>query len=86
LLVPLKILATSITIGSGGSGGILASSLFMGAMLGGAFGAGAHYLFPYHTAQPGAYAIVGMGALVAGTTQAPIQAFLIYLLPTRIRR
>jgi CIC family chloride channel protein len=49
----------------------------MGAMLGGAFGAGAHYLFPYHTAQPGAYAIVGMGALVAGTTQAPIQAFLI---------
>ena len=77
LLVPLKILATSITIGSGGSGGIFAPSLFMGAMLGGAFGAGAHYLFPYHTAQPGAYAIVGMGALVAGTTQAPIQAFLI---------
>ena len=77
LLVPLKILATSITIGSGGSGGIFAPSLFMGAMLGGAFGAGAHYLFPYHTADPGAYAIVGMGALVAGTTQAPIQAFLI---------
>ena len=47
-----------------------------GAMLGGAFGAGAHYLFPHHTADPGAYAIVGMGALVAGTTQAPIQSFL----------
>ncbi|MGC8602561.1 MAG: chloride channel protein [Desulfomonilaceae bacterium] len=77
LLVPLKILATSITIGSGGSGGIFAPSLFMGAMLGGAFGTGVHHLFPYYTAEPGAYAIVGMGALVAGTTQAPIQAFLI---------
>ncbi len=77
LLVPLKILATSITIGSGGSGGIFAPSLFMGAMLGGAFGGVCHHIFPMHTAEPGAYAIVGMGALVAGTTHAPIQAFLI---------
>lgn len=77
LLVPLKILATSITIGSGGSGGILAPSLFMGAMLGEAFGFGVHYLFPQFTAPPGAYAVVGMGAVVAGATHAPIQAFLI---------
>ena len=77
LLVPIKILATSITIGSGGSGGIFAPSLFMGAMAGGAFGFGVNALFPEYTAQPGAYAIVGMGAVVAGTTHAPIQAFLI---------
>ncbi len=77
LLVPLKILATSITIGSGGSGGIFAPSLFIGAMLGGAFGSGMHALFPSITANPGAYAIVGMGAVVAGATHAPIQAFLI---------
>jgi chloride channel protein, CIC family len=77
LLVPLKILATSITIGSGGSGGIFAPSLFMGAMLGGAFGCAVHALFPGITANPGAYAIVGMGAVVAGTTHAPIQGFLI---------
>ena len=76
LLAPLKILATSITIGSGGSGGIFAPSLFMGAMGGGAFGVLVHSLFPEYTAQPGAYAIVGMGAVVAGTTHAPIQAFL----------
>lgn len=77
LLAPLKILATSITIGSGGSGGIFAPSLFMGAMAGGAFGWGVNALFPEITAQPGAYALVGMGAVVAGTTHAPIQAFLI---------
>ncbi len=76
LLAPLKILSTSITIGSGGSGGIFAPSLFMGAMGGGAFGVLVHSIFPEYTAQPGAYAIVGMGAVVAGTTHAPIQAFL----------
>ena len=48
----------------------------MGAMGGGAFGYVVHSLFPEYTAQPGAYAIVGMGAVVAGTTHAPIQAFL----------
>ncbi len=77
LLVPLKIFATAITIGSGGSGGIFAPSLFMGAMAGGAFGCAINALFPGMFAQPGAYALVGMGAVVAGTTHAPIQAFLI---------
>jgi len=72
-----KILATSITIGSGSSGGIFAPSLFMGAFLGGAFGQVVHILFPYTTASPGAYALVGMGAVVAGTTRAPITAMII---------
>ena len=76
-LVFLKIIATSITLGSGGSGGIFAPSLFMGAMLGYFFGTIAHTLFPDITAGPGAYALVAMGGLVAGTTRAPITAIII---------
>ncbi len=76
-LVFVKILATSVTIGSGGSGGIFAPSLFIGAMTGGFFGWGVHTLFPQITANPGAYALVAMGAVVAGTTHAPITAILI---------
>jgi CIC family chloride channel protein len=76
-LVFIKILATSITLGSGGSGGIFAPSLFIGAMTGGFFGWCMHELFPTITASYGAYALVGMGALVAGTTHAPITAILI---------
>lgn len=76
-LLIAKILATSISIGSGGSGGIFAPSIFMGAVLGGIFGQIVHILFPYTTASPGAYALVGMGAVVAGTTRAPITAMLI---------
>jgi CIC family chloride channel protein len=77
ILVPGKILATSITIGAGGSGGIFAPSLFLGAMAGGFFGTVAHHLFPGITASPGAYSIVGMGAVVAATTQGPLSAMLI---------
>ena len=77
LLVMLKILATSITIGSGGSGGIFAPSLFMGAMAGGFFGSVVHSVFPAVAASPGAYAVVGMGAVVAATTHGPLQAILI---------
>ena len=77
ILVPGKILATSITIGSGGSGGIFAPSLFLGAMAGGFFGTVAHHLFPGITASPGAYSIVGMGAVVAATTHGPLSAMLI---------
>ncbi|MCP4682815.1 MAG: chloride channel protein [Desulfobacterales bacterium] len=77
LLILLKILATSITIGSGGSGGIFAPSLFMGAMAGGAFGALAHSLFPSVAASAGAYGVVGMGAVVAATTHGPLQAIMI---------
>jgi CIC family chloride channel protein len=76
-LVFVKILATSVTIGSGGSGGIFAPSLFIGAMTGGFFGWCVHELFPLLTANSGAYALVGMGAVVAGTTHAPITAIII---------
>ncbi len=72
-----KLFATTTTLGSGGSGGILAPSLFMGAMLGGSFGMLARWVFPNFTAQPGAYALVGMGAMVAGTTYAPLTAVVI---------
>ena len=77
LLVLFKILATSITIGSGGSGGIFAPSLFLGAMTGGAFGSIVHYFFPSVAASAGAYGVVGMGAVVAATTHGPLQAILI---------
>lgn len=77
LLLVAKILATSITLGSGGSGGVFAPSLFIGAMLGGTYGYGVHALLPDLTAQPGAYALVGMGAVVAGATHAPLTAMLI---------
>jgi CIC family chloride channel protein len=77
VLLAAKILATSITIASGGSGGIFAPSLFMGATLGGAFGHVVHSFFPLITATPGAYALVGMGAVVAGTTRGPIAAIMI---------
>jgi CIC family chloride channel protein len=77
ILVVVKILAVSITIGSGGSGGIFAPSLFIGAMLGGAVGTVVHTLWPAATAGPGAYALVGMGAVVAAGTHAPITAILI---------
>jgi CIC family chloride channel protein len=77
ILVFAKITATSLTIGSGGSGGIFAPSLFIGAMMGGAYGHIVHSLFPSVTASSGAYSLVGMGAIVAGTTHAPITAILI---------
>lgn len=78
ILVLAKIVSTSATLGSGGSGGIFAPSLYMGAMLGGVVWYGAHFLtpdlvFPNH----GAYSLVGMAAVVAGTTRAPLQAILI---------
>lgn len=77
LLVIAKILATTITIGSGGSGGIFAPSLFIGSMAGGFFGGVVHYLFPAVTAPPAAYSIVGMGAVVAATTHGPLSSILI---------
>jgi CIC family chloride channel protein len=77
LLVAAKLLATSITIGSGGSGGIFAPSLYMGVMAGGFFGMVVHQLFPNVTASPGAYSIVGMGAVVSATTHGPLAAILI---------
>jgi CIC family chloride channel protein len=76
-LVAVKILAVATTIGSGGSGGIFAPSLFIGAMTGGAVGTVVHSLWPNASGSPGAYALVGMGAVVAAGTHAPITAIVI---------
>lgn len=76
-LILLKLFATSVTIGSGGSGGIFAPSLFLGASLGGFVGTVAHLFFPLLCANPGAYALVGMGAVAAATMHAPITSILI---------
>jgi len=67
-----KILATGFTISSGGSGGVFAPSLVIGAMLGGAFGATADILFPMLTHDPRAYVLVGMAGFFAGVANAPI--------------
>jgi len=77
IFVLIKLIATSITLGSGGSGGIFAPSLFIGAMTGVFFGGIVNYLFPDITSAPGAYALVAMGGLVAATTHAPITAIII---------
>lgn len=83
ILLLLKILAFSLTLGSGGSGGVIAPSLFTGAMLGGAFGTAANLLFPGTIAESGAYAMIGMGAVFAGTARAPLTAILILFEMTR---
>lgn len=77
LLLLFKVLATSITVGSGGSGGVFAPALFVGAMFGGAMGNLFQKLPITFHIQPAAYAIVGMGAVFAATAQAPISALLI---------
>lgn len=72
-----KILATTLTLGSGASGGVFAPALFVGAVLGGAFGQVAQYIFPGIPASSGAYAMVGMAAVFAGAARAPITAIII---------
>ncbi len=78
LLLGLKLLATTLTLGSGGSGGVFAPSLFMGAMLGAAFAMGARAILPDEIIAPGgAYALVGMAAVFAAAARAPVTAILI---------
>jgi len=77
LLVGFKILATSITLGSGGSGGTFAPALLLGSMAGGVFGSAVHWLLPHVTASPGAYSIVGMAGVLSGTIHGPLSAILI---------
>ncbi len=72
-----KVIATSLTMAIGGSGGVFAPALFIGATLGTAFGIGAHDLLPSLTAPPGAYGLVGMGAVFAAAAGAPITAVII---------
>jgi len=76
-LVFLKPIMTSLTLAGGGSGGVFAPSLFLGATLGGAFGLLCNLFIPGISANPGVYAIVGMAAVVAGTTHGLLSAILI---------
>ena len=76
VLIPVKILASAVTFGSGGAGGLFTPSLLLGALVGGSFGYGVHYLFPEVTADYGAYALVGMGGVLAGITHAPLMAIM----------
>jgi CIC family chloride channel protein len=77
ILIFLKPLATSFTLGSGNSGGVFAPSLFTGAMLGGAMGHLFSYWFPSIGNNTGAFALVGMAALFSATARAPLTAMLI---------
>jgi len=76
-LVVGKMLATALTLGSGGSGGIFSPSLFIGALLGSAYGEIVNQLFPDSTAPAGAYAVVGMAAVFAAAAQAPMSSIFI---------
>lgn len=76
LLATLKIMTTSFTISSGGSGGVFAPSLFIGAMLGGAVGTLSHRFFPTLVPDVAPFVVVGMGAFFAGVANAPIASLL----------
>ena len=77
LVFLLKPIAAGFTLGSGGSGGVFAPALKAGAAFGGIVGFILHALLPDYTATSGAYALVGMGALVAGTMHAPLTAMVV---------
>ena len=76
LLLVLKMVATSLTLGSGGSAGLFGPSLFLGAMLGAAFGIFVNHVSPFESANYGAYAMVGMAAVFASTSRATLTAIL----------
>jgi len=83
LLVLLKVVATSTCYASGNAGGIFGPSLFIGAMLGGAFGASVHTLLPDYTGGIGAYALVGMGTAFAGIVRVPLASVIMIFEVTR---
>ena len=74
VLAIAKIFSTAFTISSGGSGGVFAPSLFIGGMLGGAFGGTCHLLFPSLIDQPTAFVLVGMGGFFAGAANVHISS------------
>lgn len=76
-LVFVKIIATSISLGSGSTGGTFGPTLFVGAALGGAFGKLCQGRVPFQTSLPGAYAVVGMASVFAGCFHAPVTAILL---------
>lgn len=74
LLCAAKLIATSLTIGTGGSAGDFAPSLVLGGVFGGAFGRAAQLLLDDPRIDPGAFALVGMGTLYGGIAHVPISA------------
>lgn len=76
LLALMKIVATSCTISSGGSGGVFGPSVFMGAMLGGAFGYLGHQLAPGWVVHPNSFVLVGIGGFFAGVAKVPIASII----------
>jgi CIC family chloride channel protein len=76
-LCGIKMVATCLTLSSGGSGGVIAPSLFMGATAGGALGMLLKLTGHFHTLQPELYALVGMGAVLAAVVHAPLASILI---------
>lgn len=76
LLVFLKIAATSCTISSGGSGGVFGPSVFIGAMLGGAFGFLGHKIAPGWVIHPNSFVLVGIGGFFAGVAKVPIASII----------
>jgi len=83
LLAALKIVATATCYSSGNAGGIFGPALFIGAMLGGAVGSVAHWMFPHQTAGPGAYALIGMGTAFAGIVRTPLTSVIMIFELTR---
>ncbi|HWB96476.1 MAG TPA: chloride channel protein, partial [Bryobacteraceae bacterium] len=83
VLAVLKIIATATSYATGSAGGILGPALFIGAMIGGTVGSAAHALFPASTAGPGAYALVGMGAVFAGIIRTPLTSVIMIFEMTR---
>src|SRR5437667_6263955 len=83
LLLLLKLIGVTTSYASGNAGGIFGPSLFIGAMLGGGLGTVAHNLFPTFVAAPGAYALVGMGAVFAGIVRAPMTSVVMIFEMTR---
>jgi CIC family chloride channel protein len=75
-LLVFKLIGTAFTLGSGGSGGILCPSLFLGAMTGGLLGRLFHTVAPGVVPSAGGYALVGMGAVLGAAIQAPMTAIM----------
>jgi CIC family chloride channel protein len=69
--------ATSLTLASGGAGGLFLPALYLGAITGGIFGFGVHAVLPGVAGPSGGYALVGMSAFLAGVVHCPITAFLL---------
>jgi len=82
-LVAVKIVMTGVTLGCGGSGGVFAPSMFIGAVFGGGFAALVNSVIPGLISEPGAFALIGMGAFLSAATHAPMTAIFLLFELTR---